>query len=33
VFKWSWVPACGHSGGMLMGVNEELVEVTDTFSG
>jgi hypothetical protein len=25
--------ACGHSGGMLMGVNGELVEVNATFSG
>jgi exonuclease III len=26
---WSWVPCVGHSGGMLMGVNKEVVNVLE----
>jgi hypothetical protein len=28
-FAWNWLPACGHSGGILLGVKEETFEVED----
>lgn len=32
-FKWVWFPSRGHSGGLLMGVDEDLVEVKHVESG
>ena len=29
-FKWLWIPARGHSGGMIMGVRAESFEVEDS---
>ena len=28
-FWWSWIPAQGHSGGLLLGISEETFEVLD----
>jgi hypothetical protein len=28
-FAWKWVPSQGHSGGLLMGIDEDVLEVTD----
>jgi hypothetical protein len=32
-FRWAWLGAKGHSGGILMGVKEDLSEVEDTEIG
>lgn len=32
-FKWGWLAASGHSGGILLGVKEEVLEVEDWDSG
>ena len=28
-FIWDWIPAGGHSGGVLLGVKEDILEVDD----
>lgn len=28
-YKWHWVPSQGHSGGLLMGIDEEVLEVSE----
>ena len=32
-FVWQWLPASGHSGGILLGVKEETFEVEDMDRG
>jgi exonuclease III len=32
-FVWNWLPASGHSGGILLGVKEETFEVEDMDRG
>lgn len=32
-FKWHWIPAVGHSGGILLGVKEDFLEVESCDSG
>ena len=31
--SWSWLPCTGHSGGLLMGVDKELVTITSEDGG
>lgn len=28
-FSWKWVPSQGHSGGLLIGIDEDMLEVSD----
>jgi len=28
-FTWNWVPSQGHSGGLLLGIDDEIFEVSD----
>lgn len=32
-FRWSWLPATGHSGGILVGVKEDILEVEQEDKG
>ena len=32
-FLWKWIPAKGHSGGILVGVKTDLIEVEDWHMG
>lgn len=33
IFEWNWVPAKGHSGGLLMGIRKEKVEEIECDKG